>query len=156
MASMSARTPLAAALVALITGCGGDEQREVRLLAPAGVVSDEASARFEQQSDCRVDLRVYDADEDLAAIADRRDTDVIAAPTPEGRTPDITEQLVEARLKDGVVVTVPRRLARALEPLVVRPVGRRDLSWTIRDEGDNDECARRWLAYATSQEGSAG
>ena len=152
MPSMSGRALLAAALVAAVTGCGGDEQQaEVRVLAPAGVVSDAAAARFERDTGCRVDLRVYDTDEDLDAIADRRNTDVIAAPTPQGRTPDLTEELVEATLAGDVVVTVPRRLAPALDPLSTRPAGRRDLSWTIREEGDNDDCARRWLAYATSQ-----
>jgi hypothetical protein len=151
MASMSMRALLVAALLTTVAGCGGDDQREVRLLAPAGIVSDADAARFERETGCRVDLRVYDADEDVEAIAARRDTDVVAAPTPDGEAPDIAEQLVRATLRDGVVVTVPRRLAVALDPLLIRPAGRRELSWTIRDEGDNDDCARRWIAYATSQ-----
>lgn len=150
MASMSARALLAAA-IAVLTGCGGEEQREVRLLAPAGIVSDADSAEFEDETGCRVDLRIYDPDEDLEAIAERRDTDVVAAPTPDGETPDISEALVRATLEGGVVVTVPRRLAAALEPRIFRPAGRRDLSWAIREEGDNDDCASRWIAYATSQ-----
>jgi hypothetical protein len=148
---MSARALLAAASVALVAGCGGDEQREVRLLAPAGVVADEASAQFERETGCRVDLRVYDTDEDIHAIADRRDTDVIAEPTPEGEMPDLVEEFVVASLKSGVVVTVPRRLAPALEPIETRPAPRRELTWSVREEGDNDDCARRWLAYATPQ-----
>jgi hypothetical protein len=151
MASMSMRALLVAALLTTVAGCGGDDQREVRLLAPAGIVSDADAARFERETGCRIDLRVYDADEDVEAIAGRRDTDVVAAPTPDGEAPDIAEQLVRATLRDGVVVTVPRRLAVALDPLLIRPAGRRELSWTIRDEGDNDDCARRWIAYATSQ-----
>lgn len=147
---MSARALLAAA-IAVLTGCGGEEQREVRLLAPAGIVSDADSADFEDETGCRVDLRVYDPGEDLEAIAERRDTDVVAAPTPDGETPDISEALVRATLGGGVVVTVPRRLASALEPRLLRPAGRRDLSWTIREDGDHDDCARRWIAYATSQ-----
>jgi hypothetical protein len=150
MASMSARALVAAAVVAL-TGCGGEEQREVRLLAPVGIVSDAGSARFERETDCLVDLRVYDPDEDLGAIADRRDTDAIARPTRDGETAHVSEELARLTLKGGVVVTVPRRLAPALDPVETRPAGRRRLSWTFREEGDNDECARRWIAYATSQ-----
>ena len=150
MASMSTRALLTAALVAF-TGCGGDEQGEVRLLAPVGIVSAADSARFESEADCRVDLRVYDPDEDLDAIADRRDTDAIARTTREGETAHISEQMARLTLKGGVVVTVPRRLAAALDPVETRPAGRRRLSWTFREEGDNDECARRWIAYATSQ-----
>ena len=59
--------------------------------------------------------------------------------------------MAQLTLKDGVVVTVPARLAAALDPLLIRPAGRRELTWTIRKEGDNDDCARRWIAYATSQ-----
>jgi hypothetical protein len=151
MASMSARALLAAALVSALAGCGGDQRTEVRLLAPAGVVSDADIAGFEQATDCGVDLRVYDADEDIGAIAERRDTDVLARPTGEEETPDVTEQMVRATLRDGVVVTVPRRLAVALDPLTIEPAGRRDLTWIIREQGDNDDCARRWIAYATSQ-----
>lgn len=151
MASMSARALLAAVLLAAVVGCGDGDTREVRLLAPVGIVKDDAAAAFERDTGCRVDLRVYDPDEDLAAIADRRDTDVIAAPTPDRGTADLVEEFVEARLSDDVVVTVPRRLAPALEPLTTRPAPRRKLTWTIRDEGDNDHCARRWLNYATPQ-----
>jgi len=148
---MSMRALLVAALVAAVAGCGGEAQREVRLLAPVGIVADAQAAQFERQTGCRVDLRVYDPDEDIQAIAGRRDTDVIALPTPDGETPDISEALVRATLDGGVVVTVPQRLAVALDPLLIRPAGRRDLSWTIREAGDNDDCARRWIAYATSQ-----
>jgi hypothetical protein len=75
MASMSMRALLAATLLAAMAGCGSDERREVRLLAPAGIVSDAESVRFEQETDCRVDLRVYDSNEDLEPIAKRRDSD---------------------------------------------------------------------------------
>ena len=145
------RALLVAALVTAVAGCGGEARREVRLLAPVGIVADAQAARFERQTGCRIDLRVYDPDEDIQAIAGRRDMDVIARPTPDGETPDISEALVRATLDGGVVVTIPSRLAAALDPLLIRPAGRRDLSWTIRDEGDNEDCARRWLAYATSQ-----
>jgi hypothetical protein len=148
---MSMRALLVAGLLTTVAACGGDDQSEVRLLAPAGIVSDADAAGFERETGCRVDTRVYDADEDIEAIAGRRNTDVAAAPTPEGEPPDIAEQLVRATLHGGVVVTVPRRLAVALDPLLIRPAGRRELSWTIREEGDNDDCARRWVAYATSQ-----
>jgi hypothetical protein len=151
MPSMSTRTILAAALVAGVAGCGGDREPEIRLLAPAGVVEDSDAASFEERTGCRVDLRVYDAGEDVDAIAERRDTDVLAVPTAEGGVVHVSHFLVRATLKGGVVVTVPRRLASALNPIETHPAGRRDLTWTIREEGDNDECARRFLAYATSQ-----
>jgi hypothetical protein len=151
MASMSMRALLTAALLTVIAGCGGQERREVRLLAPAGIVSDADAARFERETDCRVDLRVYDPNEDLGPIAKRRDSDAIAAPTRDGEIAHVTDEMARATLKDGVVVTVPTRLAAALDPLETQPAGKRRLTWTIRDEGDNDDCARRWIAYATSQ-----
>jgi hypothetical protein len=151
MASMSMRALLAAALLAAMAGCGSEERREVRLLAPAGIVSDADAARFERETDCRVDLRVYDPNEDLGPIAQRRDTDAIAAPTRNGETAHVTDEMARLMLKDGVVVTVPTRLAAALDPAETQPAGQRRLTWTIREEGDNDDCARRWIAYATSQ-----
>jgi hypothetical protein len=151
MASISAQALLTAALLTAVAGCGGEERSEVRLLAPVGIVSDAEADRFERETDCRVDLRVYDPNEDIEAIAERRDTDAIAEPTRSGETPHVSEALAQLTLKDGIVVTVPARLATALDPLLIRPAGRRDLTWTIREEGDNDDCARRWIAYATSQ-----
>jgi hypothetical protein len=151
MASMSMRVLLVAALLSAIAGCGGEEQREVRLLAPAGIVSDADSARFERETDCRLDLRVYDPNEDLEPIAERRDTDAIAAVTRQGETAHATEDMSRLTLNGGVVVTVPTRHAAALDPVESRPAGQRRLTWTIREAGDNDDCARRWLAYATSQ-----
>lgn len=150
MASMSIRALLAASLlVATVTGCGGDAPREVRLLAPAGVVED--VTRFERTTGCRVALRVYDEGEDIAAIARRRDADVIAGPTPPGGIAHVSEALVRVRLEGGVLITIPRNLAGAFRALEIEPAGRRELSWTIREDGDNDDCARRWIAYATSQ-----
>ena len=151
MASMSIRALLAAALLTTVAGCGGEERREVRLLAPAGIVSDADVARFERETDCRVELRVYDPKEDLGPIAERRDTDAIAAPTRNGETAHVTDEMARLTLKDGVVVTVPTRLAAALDPVETQLAGQRRLTWTIREEGENDDCARRWIAYATSQ-----
>ena len=151
MASMSMRALLAATLLTATGGCGGDERREVRLLAPAGIVSDADAARFERETDCRVDLRVYDPNEDLVPIAKRRDSDAIAAPTRDGETAHVTDEMARLTLKDGVVVTVPTRLAAVLDPVETQPAGQRRLTWTMREEGDNDDCARRWIAYATSQ-----
>lgn len=149
---MSARTLLAAALALGVTGCGGGEpEREVRVLAPVGIVEDEDSRRFERETGCRVDLRVYDQDEDVEAIADRRDADAIAGPTPNGAVPHFAEEMVRATLRGGVVVTVPRELVSALKPVDVRPAGRREISWFQREEGDNPDCATRWIAQATSQ-----
>jgi hypothetical protein len=150
MASMSIRVLLAAALLAVVAGCGGDSAaREVRLLAPVGIAKDVSG--FEQETGCQVDLRVYDEGEDIAAIASRRDTDAIAAPTSPGGVPDVVEELVRVTLKGGVVLTIPRDLASAFSATEVRPAGRRQISWTIREQGDNDECARRWIAHAVSQ-----
>jgi hypothetical protein len=148
---MSMRALVAATLLAAMTGCGSDDGQEVRLLAPAGIVSEADSARFQQETDCRVDLRVYDANEDLGPIAERRDSDAIAAPTRDGETAHVTDEMARLTLKDGVVVMVPARLAAALDPVETKPAGQRRLTWTIREEGDNDDCARRWIAYATSQ-----
>ena len=145
------RALFAATLVAAMAGCGSDDGQEVRLLAPAGIVSEADSARFEQETDCRVDLRVYDANEDLGPIAERRDSDAIAAPTRDGETAHVIDEMARLTLKDGVLVTVPTRLAAALDPVETQPAGQRRLTWTIRKEGDNDDCARRWIAYATSQ-----
>jgi hypothetical protein len=150
MASMSIRLPLAAALLALLSGCGGDAPaREVRLLAPVGIAKNIEG--FEQDTGCRVDLRVYDDGEDIAAIARRRDADVVAGPTPTGQVPDVVDELARVTLKGGVVVTIPRSLASAFDWIDIRSAGRREISWRIRDEGDNEDCARRWIAYVRSQ-----
>jgi hypothetical protein len=149
---MSVRTLVAAALALGLTACGGgNSERELRLLAPAGVVEDEQLRRFERETGCRVDVRVYDAEEDVDAIAERRDTDVIAGPTPNGSIPHVSEAMVRATLEGGIVVTIPRELASALNPVVVRPAGRRELSWLRRKEGDSAGCAVRWIAQAISQ-----
>jgi hypothetical protein len=147
--SMAVRLVLVAVLL-LLPACGGNGSpaREVRILAPADLV--ENVADFERATGCRVDVRAYDADEDLAAIARRRDVDVIAAPTPPGKTPHDSVELVRITLEPGLEITVPRRFASAFDK-PARPVGRRSTRWTIRDEGENPDCAHRWVAYATSQ-----
>jgi hypothetical protein len=147
---MSMRTLLAAALLFVLAGCGGDSAAlEVRLLAPVGIAKDVAG--FERKTGCRVDHRVYDDGEDVDAIARRRDADVVARPTLAGGVAHVVETLVRVTLEGGVVVTIPRELASAFDAGNVRSAGRRQLSWTIREEGDNDDCARRWFAHATSQ-----
>ncbi len=144
------RALVAAALLTALVGCGGDSAaREVRLLAPVGIAKD--VPRFERETGCRVDLRVYDDGEDIAAIARRRDADAIAGPTPAGGIAHITEELVRVTLKGGVTVTIPRDLASAFDAVDVRSAGRRQISWTIREGGDNDDCAPRWIAHAISQ-----
>ena len=144
------RALLAAALLTVLAGCGGDlDTREVRLLAPIGVAEDVSG--FEEETGCRVDLRVYDDGDDIDAIARRRDADVIARPTLAGGVTHVVETLARVTLEGGVVVTIPRELASAFDAVDVRSAGRRQLSWTIREEGDNHDCARRWLAHATSQ-----
>jgi hypothetical protein len=146
--SMGKRALVAAALLA-VAGCGGGEpQREVRLLAPVGLVGDVAP--FERESGCRVDLRVYDEGEDLDAIARRRDVDVIAGPVPAGQRADDSVELVRITLASGVEITVPKALARAYHG-TIRPAGRRSTAWVIREDGDNADCAQGWLDYATSQ-----
>jgi hypothetical protein len=148
--SMAARRHLAAGLLLVLAGCGGDGAagEQVRLLAPAGIVED--VTRFERETDCRVDLRVYDEDEDVEAIARRRDVDVVAGPVPPRGVPHITEDLVRITIAKGLAVTVPKRLAPAFDA-PASPAGRRSLVWSIREEGENEVCARRWVAYATSQ-----
>jgi hypothetical protein len=146
--SMGKRGLVAAALLTL-AGCGGGEhQREVRLLAPAGLVGD--VAQFERETGCRVDLRVYDEGEDLDAIARRRDVDVIATPVPPGESADDSVELVRITLPSGIEITVPKTLASAFQG-TVRPAGRRSTVWVIREDGDNRDCAERWVDYATSQ-----
>jgi hypothetical protein len=145
---MGKRALVAAALLA-VAGCGrGEPQREVRLLAPVGLVGDVAP--FERETGCRVELRVYDEGEDLDAIARRRDIDVIAGPVPPGQRADDSVELVRITLASGLEITVPRALARAYHG-TIRPAGRRSTAWVIREQGDNPDCAQRWLDYATSQ-----
>jgi hypothetical protein len=146
---MSIRLPLAAVLLAL-AGCGGSNfpAHEVRLLAPAWALDDLAA--FERRTGCRVNLRVYDEDEDLGAIAERRDVDVLAAPVPPGGDSDRTEEFVHATLEGGVRVTIPASLASAFGGST-RPAGRRSIRWLSREEGENPECAARWVDHATSQ-----
>jgi len=59
--------------------------------------------------------------------------------------------LVRITLERGLTITIPKRLASAFAGAPIRPAGRRSIVWTIREEGGNDTCARRWLDYATSQ-----
>jgi hypothetical protein len=148
--SMAARLHLAAALLFALAGCGGDEgaPRELRLLAPAGIV--EETTRFERESGCRVNLRIYDDGEDVDAIARRRDADVVAGPVPPGDKPHVSVELVRITLEGGLELTIPRELASAFDGRV-RPAGRRSIVWRIREEGENDACSRLWLDYATSQ-----
>jgi hypothetical protein len=143
---MSIRALLAATLLALLVGCGGEQQSEVSVLAPAWI--DEDVQQFEHESGCRVDLRTYDEQEELAPIAERRDADVIAELDLDPI--DQAEPFVRVTLSGGVVVTIPERLASAFTGPKA-PARPRSISWVIRPEGDNPDCARRWLAYATSQ-----
>lgn len=150
MPSMSMRALVAAALLTVLAGCGGDsETREVRLLAPVGIAKD--VPRFEQETGCRVDLRVYDEGEDIDAIARRRDADAIASRTQAGDVPDIVQELARLTLEGGIVLIIPRSFASEFDWVDIRSAGRRQLSWTIREEGDNADCARRWIAHAISQ-----
>jgi hypothetical protein len=147
--SMAVRLLLAAALVVVLAACGDENAtREVRLLAPAGLVGDVTS--FERGTGCRVDLRVYDGEEDIDAIARRRDVDVVAGPVRPGDRPDDSVELVRITLDRGLVITIPKRLAAAYDR-PARPAGRRLTRWRIRNDGENPGCARRWRAYATSQ-----
>jgi spermidine/putrescine-binding protein len=148
--SMAVRRLLAAALLLVLAGCGGTEpaSRELRLVAPADLV--EPVPSFERATGCRVEVRVYDEGEDLAAIVRRRDADVVASPTPPGELPDDSVELVHVTLDGGPELTVPKRLASAFDG-PTRPAGRRSTTWVIRKEGENPDCARRWIAYATSQ-----
>ena len=148
--SMAIRFVFAAALLAVLAGCGGDTAThgEVRLLAPPGLADDVVA--FERRTGCRVDLRVYDEGEDIDAIARRRDADVVAGPVPPGETAHDSIELVRVDLEPGLEVTIPKALAAAFEG-TARPAGRRETRWAIREEGKNEDCAERWLDYATSQ-----
>jgi hypothetical protein len=147
---MVMRRLLAPFAALVLAGCGtrSDTGREVRVLAPAGLVGDVGA--FEQRTGCRVDLRVYDADEDVAAIAKRRDVDVVAAPVPRGGVAHDVVVLVRVELASGLAVTVPQTLASAFRG-PKRPAGRRETRWAMRAEGDNPACAKMWWDYATSQ-----
>jgi hypothetical protein len=145
---MSVRPSLAASLLLVLAGCGGGggTESELRLLAPAGVVGDVEP--FERATGCRVDVRVYDEDEDVEAIARRRDADAVAGTVPPGGTPHVSEDLVRITLAENLEITIPERLAPAFDR-PARPAGRRSLAWSIRPEGENETCAARWLAYVT-------
>jgi hypothetical protein len=134
------------------TACRGDEapRQELRLLAPAGFVELEDVRLFERRTGCRVDLRIYDDNEDVAAIARRRDVDVVATAVSPGEGSHDSTELVRITLEPGLTITVPKRFATAFDR-PARPAGRRSIRWAIRQEGENPRCARRWLAYATSQ-----
>jgi hypothetical protein len=147
---MVMRRLLAPFAALVFAGCGtsSDIGREVRVLAPAGLVGDVGA--FEQRTGCHIDLRVYDADEDVAAIAKRRDVDVVAAPVPRGAVAHDVVPLVRVELASGLAVTVPKALASAFRA-PRRPAGRRETRWVIRAEGENPACAKLWWDYATSQ-----
>jgi hypothetical protein len=144
--SMAVRLLLTAVLLLLLPACGKDRAApaQLRLLAPADLVEDVSG--FERASECRVDVRVYDADEDLAAIARRRDVDVIASPVSGRTQADDSVELVRITLERGLEITIPRRFGAAFQR-PFRPAGRRLTRWTIRRGGENPACARRWLAY---------
>jgi hypothetical protein len=150
LVSMAIRSLLGAALLLALAGCGGEAEttKEVRLLAPAGLVGDPAT--FERRTGCRVDLRVYDEGEDLGAIARRRDADVVARPVERGEAADDSVELVRVELASGLEITIPSELASAFAG-TVRPAGRRRTAWVIRTDGENQACAERWFDYATSQ-----
>jgi hypothetical protein len=169
---MSIRIALAAALACVAAGCGGSsaEKREVRLLAPPGYVEDGSTlpesdwvTPFERRTGCEVDARIYDENEDVVAIARRRDVDAVAGSDEilarlrragellPGSTPHDSVALVDVTLASGVELTVPQDLARALRPVLIRPGGHRTTAWAIRKDGDNHDCARHWIAHAISR-----
>jgi hypothetical protein len=149
--SMVFRALLGASLVLATAACGGDEgsRPELGILAPAGLPELDHVRSFERKTGCRVDLRVYDENEDIAAIARRRDVDVVATPSTRKDAHESIE-LVQIMLAPGLEITVPKRYATAFDK-PARPAGRRSIRWTIRQQGENPGCARRWLAYANSQ-----
>lgn len=84
---MSVRALLAATLLLTLAACGGEEAEdsELMLLAPAGYVEDGSTTPaadwvtpFERETGCSVEVRVYDDDEDVVAIARRRKADAAA------------------------------------------------------------------------------
>jgi hypothetical protein len=150
---MAIRLVFAATMLLVLGGCGDSaDTHEVRLLAPAGLVGDVAA--FERRTGCRVDLRVYDENEDLAVIARRRDVDVVAGPVPPGGVAHDSVDLVRVELDSGLQVTIPKPLAPAFDG-TAHAAGRRTTAWVIREEGENQDCAERWLDYATSDQGTS-
>jgi hypothetical protein len=149
--SMAVRLHLTAIVLLVLAGCGGEQasRPELRLLAPAGIVQDVSA--FERRSGCRVDLRVYDDAEDVDAIARRRNADVVAGPPSPGREPDVSVPLVRITLERNLTITIPKTLSSAFTGAAIRPAGRRSIVWMIREEGENETCAGRWLDYASSQ-----
>jgi len=147
---MAIRFLLAAVATLALTSCGGDgtTPREVRLLAPVGIADDIAT--FERRTGCRVDFRVYDAGEDISAIAARRNVDVVAGPVAPGEAAHDSVELVRVQLERGLELTIPKELAPAFDR-PARPAGVRRTRWAIREDGENEDCAERWLDYATSQ-----
>jgi hypothetical protein len=110
-----------------------------------------------------VDARIYDENEDVVAIARRRDVDAVAGSEEilarlgragellPGATRQDSVAFARVTLASGVELTIPRHLARALRPESIRPAGRRTIAWAIRKDGDNRDCARRWIAHAVSR-----
>ena len=139
---------LAAAAVLALAGCGSKaNEPHVAVLAPGWI--DDDVPRFEQQTGCRVDLRVYDESEDLAAIAERRETDVVATAVPSERNADQVEEFVHVTLDGGVEITIPKQLARAFDG-PRRPAGSRAIVWTTTNRGSGDRrCISRWVDYVT-------
>jgi hypothetical protein len=148
--SMVIRCLPTAFVVLVLAGCGGASEpaRKVRVLAPTGLVGDVGA--FERRTGCRVDLRIYDPGEDIAAIAKRRDVDVVAGAVPRGGVAHDSVELVRVEVAKGLSVTVPKRLASAFRG-PRRPAGRRETTWTVRADGENPACAKLWWDYATSQ-----
>jgi hypothetical protein len=143
---MSIRALVVATLVVL-SGCGGEQPPEVRVLAPPDLL--EGVERFERESGCRADTRAYDAGEDLGAIAERRNVDVFAEPVSSPAEADDAVQLARV-VVSGVEVTIPARLAGAFGA-PVRPAGTRLTAWRLREGGGDESCARRWVAYAAER-----
>jgi hypothetical protein len=144
---MAIRLGAAVALLA-VAGCGSTtSEPRVALLAP--VWTDADIPRFERQTGCRVDLRVYDAGEDLRAIAKRRETDVVATPVPPGQAGDQVEAFVHVTVDGVVELTIPKRLAAAFDG-PRRPAGTRGIVWLPTRRGSGDRrCISRWLLYVT-------
>jgi hypothetical protein len=138
---------LAAATLLLAAGCGSDPPPEVRVLAPPDLV--DRVEPYERTTGCRADVRSYDPGEDLGAIIERRNVDVVAEPVDSAAKADDVVELSRVTVS-GVEVTIPTRLASAFGRPAT-PAGRRLTAWRLRDGGGDSECARRWVAYAVSR-----
>ena len=162
--SMAIRALVAAALL-ILAGCGGatEATREVHLLAPAGYVEDGST-----DSAWTPSRRSSAGPAAASTSASTTRTKIIAAIARDAtqmRRRHRRRRCRSARTRGPTSAErnsrgsrstkrhrdhVPKRLASAFDG-VARPADSRTIAWVIRKDGDNPDCAERWIDYATSQ-----